>query len=434
MSARPLNVILVISHDLGHQMSCYGVPGMRTENWDAFAEQGVSFSNYFCTAPQCSPSRSAIFTGRFPHANGVVGLAHAGFQNDLHPGERHLAQILAEAGYSTQLFGSQHVSPSWERCGFQESHGAGPCGVIAENAAAYLRDWSPEEGPLFMQVAFSEPHRPFRHDDVEGLDPSEIWVPPYLPDIPEVRENLVDFEASACSADRAFGKIVAALEETGRFEDSIVLYTVDHGIAFPYAKMTLYDPGLETALLMRVPGMEGGVVHDSMLSNVDLLPTLLDLLGLPVPENVQGRTFKGLLTGEAYAMREAIYGEKTYHTYYDPMRCIRTERWKLIANFEYTLQQESTHDFDNNARSYVEIAKAKPPFCQYHTPYELYDLQADPHEQHSLANEPAYAEVRDELIGRLHQWMVDTGDPLLDGPMAQGTYRARMAAFKDTAG
>jgi len=199
MSDRRPNVIVVISHDLGQHMGCYGAPDVRTPNFDRFAGEGIRFANNFCTAPQCSPSRAALWTGRYPHANGVVGLAHSGFQNDLHEGERHFAQILDDAGYDTHLFGRQHVSPRAERCGFTAVHGAGPCGQIASEVCEFLESGREDGRPLFAQVAFFEPHRPFPHEDVEPLDPQLLTVLPYLPDIPEVREDLADLEASCSS-------------------------------------------------------------------------------------------------------------------------------------------------------------------------------------------------------------------------------------------
>ena len=430
MDKKPPNLVVAICHDLGQHRGCYRASGVRTPNLDAFAAQGVRFENSFCTAPQCSPSRSALWTGRYPHANGVVGLAHDAFRNDLHEDERHLAQILHLNGYETHLFGNQHVSPSPQRCGFEHIHGTGPCAAISAQVSAFLEGRREEHRPLFAQVAFFEPHRPFPHADVSPLDQAQMSVLPYLPDIPEVREDLADLEASASSADKAFGVVVDAIDRCGLADDTIVVFTVDHGIAFPHAKMTLYDPGIEVALLMRVPGIAGGRVHSAMISNVDLMPTLMELLGFHAPRNIQGQSFRPLLRGEPYQPRDAIFAEKTYHTYYDPMRAIRTARWKLVANFENAPFQETSPDYDNNAKSYVEIAKARPTPSHVHPPFELYDLERDPWEQQNLADRPDCASVRDGLIRRLRRWMEDTGDPLLNGPVAQAAYTERMAAFK----
>ena len=170
-----------------------------------------------------------------------------------------------------------------------------------------------------------------------------------------------------------------------------------------------------------------------MISNVDVLPTLLDLVGMQIPSNLHGRSFRGLLAGTDYLPREAVFAEKTYHTYYDPMRAIRTERWKLIANFENAPWQETSPDYFNNAKCYVEVSKALdvPYPVMYHPPIEFFDLHNDPCEQHNLADATEHAATRDDLIRRLRHWMRETEDPLLDGPMAQGAYCERMRVFKN---
>ncbi len=428
----PLNIVVVICHDLGQHVGCYDARGVSSEHIDAFAESGIRFERSFCTAPQCSPSRAALWTGRYPHANGVVGLTHAGFANDLHPKEKHLAQLLRAGGYETHLFGVQHEARNAERCGHEYRHGGGPCAAIAESFSDLLASRSAADRPLFAQVNFFEPHRPFPHENVESLSPDRVVVPAYLPDIPEARADLADYEASIASADMAFGRIVESVDSSAIADSTLIIFTADHGAPFPRAKMTLYDPGIEAALLVRMPGGPAGLVRREMISNVDVLPTLLDLAGLSCPENLHGRSFAGLISGGDYIPNDVVYAEKTYHTYYDPMRAIRTERWKLIANFECAPWQETSPDYLNNAKGYPEISKALHVSSanHYHPPFELYDLDNDPHEQHNLAEESDKKSVRDELIRSLRSWMEKTDDPLLDGPMAQGAYRHRMAEFK----
>ena len=427
-----MHIVVVICHDLGQHLGCYGVPGIRSENVDGFAESGIRFERSFCSAPQCSPSRAALWTGRFPHANGVVGLTHAGFANDLHPGEKHLAQVLLDAGYETHLFGIQHEARSAERCGYRHAHGGGPCGKVAGEFARFLANRAAADAPLFVQIGFLEPHRPFPHHGVDILPPGGVAVPPWLPDIPEVREDLAALEASVASADRAFGTILRAVRSSAIADETLILFTSDHGIAFPHAKMTLYDPGIQVPLILSVPGVRGGVVRREMISNVDVMPTLLDLAGVAHPAGLHGRSFRDLLLGGEYAPNEVVFAEKTYHTYYDPMRAIRTDRWKLIANFENAPYQESSPDYGNNAKGYVEVAKALniPSGAMYHPLLELYDLESDPHEQRNLAGDPVHQAVRDALARSLREWMTSTGDLLLDGPMAQGAYLRRMGEFK----
>ena len=429
----PPNLVVVICHDLGRRLGCYGIPEARTPNIDAFAAGGVRFSNAFCTAPQCSPSRAALWTGRYPHANGTVGLTHAGFKNDLNPDERHLVQLLAENGYDTHLFGACHEAQTHERCGYRTFHGGGSSSQHADRFVDFIGQRRAEEGPFFAQVGTAEPHRPFNHGDVPVQDHARMTIPPHLPDIPVVREDLADMEASIAFMDREFGRMLEALRASAAAANTLVVFTADHGIPFPRAKMSLYDGGLEVPLIMQGTGLGEPRTLDTMIPNVDVMPTFLELLGLPVPGNLHGRSFAPLLRGEAYTPNAEMFAEKTYHTYYDPMRCIRTGRWKLIANFENAPWCETSPDYGDNAKGYPETSLALnvPYSRQYHPPIELFDLEQDPGEWNDLVDDPAHRKTRDGLIRRLRAWMETTGDPLLDGPMAQGAYRVRMAAFKD---
>ena len=420
------NIVVILCHDLGQHLGCYGASGVRSSRIDAFAETAIRFKNSFCTAPQCSPSRAALWTGRFPHSNGVVGLTHSGFANDLNPDERHLAEILRYAGYSTHLFGTQHEARTPERCGYAYTHSGGPCGKIADDFAGFIIQRESSNRPLFAQIGFFETHRPFPHDNIEPYPHDQIDVLHYLPDIPEVREDLSNLEASVASVDKAFGRIIESICTSSIAENTIILFTSDHGIAFPHAKMTLYDPGIEVPLILKLPETTEGMVLNDMISNVDILPTLLDLIGLSYPPNLQGRSFAGLLTGKKYVSNSKIFAEKTYHTYYDPMRCIRTEQWKLIANFEFAPWQETPP----NTKGYAEVSKALQVDPR-HPPFELYDLQSDPYEQNNLADRAEHEGTLNALIRSLRSWMEETSDPLLDGPMAQGAYLRRMEHFKN---
>jgi arylsulfatase A-like enzyme len=416
---------LITCHDLGQFLGCYGVPTVQTPSIDVLAATGARFTNAFTTAPQCSPSRAALATGRYPHCNGVLGLTHARFAWDLNPGEQTIGALLRGRGYETHLFGLQHITPGTNRLGFDVVHTRGLGPVVSDEVSAFL-DQASGERPFYLEINLEEPHRPFDQGGIAPDSERGVTVPPYIPDSPAAREEFAAFQGAVAAADRAVGRILAALDRTGRAEQTLVVFTTDHGVAMPRAKCTLYDPGLETALLVRWPaaGISGGNVVDALLSNIDLLPTLLDLSGTPIPPAVQGRSFWPLLRGEPYRPRAEIFAEKTYHSYADPMRAIRTERYKYIRNFEATFLVEVPGDIQEGA-----IFRADP--SRYvgatHPAVELYDLATDPLEQANRAGDPALTTIQDDLDQRLWSWMEATADPLLAGPVPSPAYRHAIA-------
>lgn len=435
-----MNLVVIICHDLGRHLGCYGARSVRTPRLDAFAATAARFDRAFCCAPQCSPSRAAFWTGRYPHANGVIGLTHGEFANDLHPGEKHLAQLLGDAGYDTLLFGEQHAARSASRLGFGGLHvqkhamsggpDAGTCANVSRAFAEFIAQRTSPK-PFFAQVSFFEPHFPFQRADIPIGDPATVDVPAHLPDVRSLREWMALYEASIANMDRASGVVLDALHHAGRDGDTLVVFVTDHGMQVPRAKTTLYDPGIEITLLMRLPGMGAGRACPALVSNVDALPTLLELLGQPVPANVQGVSFASVLRGEAARARDMLFAEKTYHGTYDPMRCVRTDRWKFIVNFEMG-NWTQVPSSPNEMRMYADVTEALLPRLGRltHHAFELYDLESDPYEYANLARDPAHRATREQLARTLLEWMRGTGDPLLDGPVAQGIYHERLAQLK----
>lgn len=418
------DVVLLTCHDIGRHLHCYGVDTVSSPHLDALAAKGAMFTRAFATAPQCSPSRASLATGLYPHNNGVMGLAHAGFDWTLSDDVPHAAALFREQGFEAHLFGNQHVSLRPERLGFHEIHAPGHAQgnatgmTVAPAVERFLE--AHEAGRLFIEVNLDDTHRPYPVDgEKDGARPA---IPPYLPEGPAADEELRAAQEAIEEMDAAVGRVLDALERSGRAGDALVVFTTDHGLAMPRAKCTLYDAGIEVALIMRLGGA-GPLVRDELVSNIDILPTLLDAAGAAPPAHIQGRSLLPLLRAEAYDARRAIFAEKTFHSYYDPMRCIRTATHKYIRNFETAFAVEVPGDIQLGA-----VFRSDPG--RYSTDRraiaELYDLEADPVEQHNLAGTERADAVERELSSALWDWMRETDDPLLRGPVSSPRYRAAM--------
>ncbi|HYW87917.1 MAG TPA: sulfatase-like hydrolase/transferase, partial [Chloroflexota bacterium] len=236
----PPSVLFLTCHDLGQHLGCYGQPTVASPALDRLAGSGVRFERSFCTAPQCSPSRASLHTGRYPHTTGVLGLAHAPFGWRLDPSERHFARILGEAGYSTSLIGMQHLIErgSAHELGYQQVAPVMAAHEEAEVAVAQLRELSDLEAPFYLEVGFEEPHRPY---DFGGALPDSsrgVAVPGYLPDTPEAHEEFAAFQGSISQMDQAVSRILSALDELGLADSTLVVFATDHGAAMPRAKCT----------------------------------------------------------------------------------------------------------------------------------------------------------------------------------------------------
>jgi N-sulfoglucosamine sulfohydrolase len=426
--ARP-HVFLITCHDLGRYLGCYGVQTLDTPHLDGLAAAGIRFSNAFSTASGCSPARTALATGRYPHSAGVMGLAHPPFGWGLAAGVRHVAEILGDAGYETHLFGLQHVSMRIERLGFEHVHPF-EGKALSEGVSSQIADFlgsSLSGEPLYVEVNLEEVHRPYGEGSAFLNVQHDMDIPAYLPSDSSSRLEFSALHEDVQQADAGVGTILTSLEQAGLAEDALVIFTTDHGLAMPRAKCTLYDPGIEIALLMRWPqgGLPEALVVGGLVSNVDVLPTLLEILGVPMPGDVQGRSFLPLLRGESIAGRAAVYAEKTYHSYYDPMRAIRTERHKYIRNFETSFAVEVPGDVQLGSifREHVELYQGSQ-----HPPTELYDLHSDPLEQCNLAGGESHVEIERELDSELWTWMEQTDDPLLAGPVVSPSYREALEA------
>ena len=418
----PPNVVIVTTHDTGRFIEPYGVRTVQTPRVKRLAETGARF-NAYTTAPQCSPSRASLTTGRYPHANGTMGLTHSHLGWDLHPGECALPRLLRPAGYRSGHFGVEHASRDGRALGNDVFDGERDPDTMLQNAAAFLD--ATGGGTFFLQIGFSETHRVERqHFGNRPFGELGVTVPAYLVDGPETRADVADFQGCVNRADRLIGRVMTLLDGRGLTDQTLFIYVSDHGIAFPRAKCTLYDPGIEISLLVRLPGSDfsGGQTPHGMVSIMDVVPTILELAGVDLPDNLHGRSLLPMVRGESRGW-DTLFCEKTYHSYYDPMRGLRTDRWKYIRNFEAGLGIEIPADIAGSRSHSEAVGKLRP---DQHPPAEFYDLDADPGEQANLAGRPEVADIEQELDGRLKAWMRETKDPLLGGPIASPFYRAAL--------
>jgi len=406
--ARP-NILLIVVHDLGTRLGCYGYDTVPSPHLDAMAREGVLFERHFATAPYCSPSRGSIITGKYPHVNGLMGLVNLGW--DWNPSNTTLAKALGASGYETYLFGLQHEARDDRVAdlGFQHvsDRSVRRCAEVAPTVERFLADRGARgSAPFYARVGFAEVHRSFRRHAPE--DPARVWLPAWTPDTPGVREDFAQYDGAIREMDAAVGRILGALDRADLTDDMLVVFTTDHGSPFPWAKGTLYDAGIRTALLMRWPnGFDGGhVVHD-LLSNVDLFPTLLEAAGADVPADIQGRSFLPLLQGRTCEPRDVIFAGKNT-VLADVKRCVRSARFKYIRN-------------DAPGPALVipdaEISLTRRDMGNDHLrprpEVELYDLEHDPTELVNLAGREDHAGIEADLARRLLAIQRETADPVL---------------------
>ncbi|PQM46258.1 Arylsulfatase [Mycobacterium talmoniae] len=409
------NILLVHWHDLGRYLGVYGHPDVRSPRLDALAAEGILFTRAHATAPLCSPARGSLFTGRYPHSNGLVGLAHHGWE--YRPGVRTLPHILGESGWHSALFGMQHETSFPARLGFDEFDVSNSyCEYVVDRTQRWLRDHADTGRPFLLTAGFFETHRPYPADRYRPADSAAVDVPDYLPDTDDVRQDLAEFYGSITTADAAVGELLDTLAETGLDATTWVVFVTDHGPAFPRAKSTLYDAGTGVALIIRPPTRRGIAprVYDDLFSGVDLLPTLLDFLGVAKPDEIEGISHADELAkaepGTA-PVRDHVYTAKTYHDSFDPIRAIRTKDYSYIENYARRPLLDLPWDIEESPSGQAVAPLVASPRPQR----ELYDLRTDPTESKNLLDGDAgetdhAAAVADDLAVRLNEWRQRTGD------------------------
>lgn len=403
------NLVFLISDDhSAPDLGCYGNSNLRTPHLDRMAREGIRFERAFVTSPQCSPNRSAIFTGCTAHTTATSRL-----HTPMPDWEPSFLEPLKERGYFAGAFRKVHQGPSFDK----------RWNFYGDAKAPFERffDALPSGRPFFLHVGFTDPHRPYTKGAFSPPhDPAKVRLPRFLPDTPEVRADLADYADEIARMDSECGRVFELLRQRKLDSNTLVVFTGDNGMPFPRAKGTCYDSGLHVPLIAWWQGrIPAGRVSKELMSHLDLPETWLDAAGIAKPAKMQGRSFLPLLTGGAYSPRKEIFAERNWHNNFDPMRAIRTDRYKLIYNGlpdrgyspigdvkDGPSWQSMEREFSRGRLSplHARIMERSRPLL------ELYDMDRDPDEFHNLASSPEHAEVLEDLKGRLSDWMHATYD------------------------
>lgn len=409
-----MNIIYMHSHDTGRYIEPYG-HAVPTPNVMAFAREGVLFRHAYCAGPTCSPSRSALLTGMVPHSNGMIGLAHRGFS--LNNYDQHVVRQLNGLGYETVLCGVQHEAADASSIGYHHilAKSAGSDKDDLHNAAlaAEYIQASSKKQPFFLSFGMFNTHRDF--PELDGTINPDYVIPPFpLADTAENRKDTAAYMMSARTMDACVGIVLEAVRSSGLEDDTLIIYTTDHGPAFPRMKCNLYDTGIGVSLIMKHPSFSNGRAVDGLVSHIDLLPTIYDMIGIEAPEQIQGVSLLQLLQNKTDSVRSEVFAEVTYHAAYEPMRCIRTDRYKYIRRFGDRFRPTLANIDDGGSKTFMLQHGLQD---EAYSEEMLFDLALDPVERVNLANDEKYSHVYETMSLRLREWMEETGDPLLNGPV-----------------
>lgn len=414
-----MNIIYMHTHDSGRYWSPYGY-SLPTPNLMNLAKQSTLFRHCYCAGPTCSPSRAALLTGMNPHSCGMRGLASRGFK--LNDYNQHLVSFLNNLDYHTVLCGIQHEAPDYKMIGYREVIGSQEFNMNeteksmeewdygnTQAACEYLKTMMGQKQPFFLSMGFFNTHREFPMAK-NNVNPDYLAPPAPLYDCDVNRKDMADYHESVRVVDNCAGMLLSVLKDTGLSENTMIIATTDHGIAFPKMKCTLYDTGIGVALMIKYPNNSmAGKATDALVSQIDIFPTICDLIGAQKPQWLEGHSMLPLLEGKKTKIRDEIFSEVTYHAAYEPKRCVRTDRYKLIRFYDYhngivpaNIDECKSKDFlfDNGYMEYTRIREY------------LYDLWLDPYERENFVDAKEYGTIYGDLSLRLNDWMEKTDDPL----------------------
>jgi len=417
-SAQP-NIILIIGDDISDaDFGCYGHPNIRTPNVDKLAADGLRFTNAYLTTSQCSPTRCSVITGRYPHNTGAPELHTA-----LPEGQIMFPAILKKAGYYTAAAGKWHMG-NYAKSAFDKIAGGGPGG---EERWVQLLQERPKDKPFFMWFASHDAHRGW-DDKIQAKrhTPEDVVLPPYMIDIPSERADMARYYDEVQRLDRYTGYVVDELKKQGVLDNTIIIFMADNGRPFWRAKTRLYDSGIKTPFVVHWPAglIQKGQTCDSLVSVIDIAPTILQLAGLKSPKTFQGTSFTPLLNDPKASIRKYVFAEHNWHTQIAHERMVRHGDYVYIRNAHPQLSQVIVLKSSRpNLDEVRELAKAgkltdaqMDPLLAPRPAEELFNVAEDPHQIKNLVHDSKHREALEKLRKLMDQWQKRTGDttPSLD--------------------
>jgi len=392
--------LFLIADDVSRDdCGAFGHPHIRTPHIDSLAGQGMRFTRAFVTASSCSPSRASILTGRYPHATGAYQL-----HTPLPPNQLTFGKLLRDNGYYVAAAGKWHLGDA----------AAQAFDSVRQKPGLWLDTLQqrPKDRPFCLWLGFFDAHRPFdRHAVSPEHQPSDAVVPPYLPDIPETRSELAAYYDEISRMDTEIGRLLDELERQQAAANTVVVFLGDNGRPFPRCKTTVYDSGLLTPLIIRSPQrVHAGVTCDSLVSTLDLAPTVVELAAIPQPATFQGHSLSRLFADPAATVRDAVFAERNWHDYDEHGRSVRTTRWKYIRNGitdtpatpPSDIVRGTTFQAMRRLRDQNRLSpEQRACFVVPRPAEELYDLSADPDELHNLSANPKFSRTLAEMRSAL---------------------------------
>ena len=443
-AGEPLNILLITADDLGIQLSCYGDPVAKTPNIDRLAARSVRFETAYVSQASCSPSRSTMFTGLYPHANGHYGLANAnvGFRVHEELIDHLLPNVLKGAGYRTGIIGKLHVNPE-KAFKFDMRHNEGFGSREIRKQIGFAREFLNAKGdePWFLMFNMFDPHvarkrLPNRRrgpsyfpDQVQGLPRTVLEaddVPPWpwqQIDAPEQREKIAGYYNCVHRIDAAIGMLMKELKDAGHSDDTLIIFLGDHGPPFYRGKTSCYEAGLRVPFIVNWPGVSQPHVSKRLVGSIDIYPTILDAAGIARPEGLHGQSVRPTMHSRSKIdWRRTLVAEFHYHGYtpFFPRRAITDGHFKLIHNLRAgELSALTGVDGDAAPRLARDLPAEDPVRIAMERTlnppeFELYDLRQDPVEFHNLAGQQALTKVQSRLVRELRKWQQQTKDPFVD--------------------